>query len=549
VGEGVYGALDVSGSGNVLPEATRQKMEGAFGTDFSSVRVHEGSHVAQLGGLAYTQGTDVHFAAGKYRPGTPAGDRLIGHELTHVIQQSGGRVPSPQGTDSPVVRDKGLEQEADRLGELAAEGKQVSVLGAAGASAVLAKEAEAVQCKEGPIQLDEPKEPETGPTAQEMALANSVYNKVVASWGFLAQRQVLAVRSIYTEAQKPSKPSLLEEVLITLAEAALSGALGGFGGLIVMAVEKQVAKMFVSSALKAGAGRFRDAAGRFVTTEVGIKTAELASKKTATFVSEFAKYAMKDGIESLAKPKIKEALSEGKEPIDAFFEGQMNALVDAGKKGSDAAEDKRRDVMADPNPIQTAQGMYDGMNQIYDAAEEAQKSETLRNWLIYQSRVDTGVVEKGTTGEGTTNLAGEAWPSRWPWSTYIPGTLYVVIDRNLNVKKAHLKGSTAHMVALLEKTPINKLGIPVILDFDWPGVKDFYINVNERGFLWLVPRNGGAGNTFLRIQGGAHEVTGYDPMQGTYTGWIGGDPIQGAFSLWFGGVGSQTVEGKLPADK
>jgi hypothetical protein len=522
-------------------------MENAFGADFSMVRVHEDRSVTQLGAVAYAAGTDVHFAPGEYRPGTPIGDRLIGHELTHVIQQSEGRVPATQFAEIPVVRDKGLEEEADRQGELAAQGKPVASHVASGASGAFAKETKVVQRKEGPIQLDELNKSETGPTAQEMAQANSIYNKVVSSWSFLAQRQVLAVRSIYTEALKPSKPSLLEEVLITLAEAALAGALGGVGGLLAMAIEKQVAKIFISSALKAGAGRFRDAAGRFVTTEAGIKAAELASKNTAKFVSEFAKDAMKDGVKSLAKPKIKELLSAGKEPIDGFFEGQMNALVDAGKKGSEAAEDKRAEILANPNPIQTAQGVYEGMNEIYDATEEAQKSETLKSWMVYQSRVDTGVVGAGKPGEGTTDLHGERWPGLF--GSYIPGTLYVVIDRYLKVKKAHLKGSTAHLVALIERKRIRDLGIPVILDFDWPGVKDFYINVNEGGFLWLVPGGGGEGNTFLRIQDGAQEAIGYDEVRGSYTEYIGGDPVQGAFKLWDGRIGSQTVEGKLPPDK
>ena len=42
--------------------------------------------------LAYTQGTDIHFAPGQFEPDTSAGQQLLGHELTHVIQQAEGRV-------------------------------------------------------------------------------------------------------------------------------------------------------------------------------------------------------------------------------------------------------------------------------------------------------------------------------------------------------------------------------------------------------------------------------------------------------------------------
>ncbi len=79
------------GSGQALPENTRGSMESAFGADFSSVRVHTGSEAVQmnqeLGAQAFTHGSDVYFGSGKYSPGSREGNRLLGHELTHVVQQ------------------------------------------------------------------------------------------------------------------------------------------------------------------------------------------------------------------------------------------------------------------------------------------------------------------------------------------------------------------------------------------------------------------------------------------------------------------------------
>jgi hypothetical protein len=59
------------------------------------VRVHADVEARRLtddlGARAATIGRDVYFAPGEYRPGTHEGERLIGHELAHVIQQEGGQ--------------------------------------------------------------------------------------------------------------------------------------------------------------------------------------------------------------------------------------------------------------------------------------------------------------------------------------------------------------------------------------------------------------------------------------------------------------------------
>ncbi|MBD0372207.1 MAG: DUF4157 domain-containing protein [Pyrinomonadaceae bacterium] len=79
--------------GQPLDEKTRAFMEPRFGYDFSSVRVHTGARAAEsaqaVNARAYTLGTSVVFGAGQYAPSTHAGQRLLAHELTHVMQQSG----------------------------------------------------------------------------------------------------------------------------------------------------------------------------------------------------------------------------------------------------------------------------------------------------------------------------------------------------------------------------------------------------------------------------------------------------------------------------
>jgi hypothetical protein len=81
------------GGGQSLPESARAFFEPRFGHDFSQVRVHTSAQAAKtaqaVNARAFTLGHKVVFATGGYAPGTVAGKRLLAHELTHVVQQTG----------------------------------------------------------------------------------------------------------------------------------------------------------------------------------------------------------------------------------------------------------------------------------------------------------------------------------------------------------------------------------------------------------------------------------------------------------------------------
>ena len=81
----------IRGGGHPLTESERSFFEPRFGYDFSQVRVHTDTQAAEsarvLNARAFTVGRDVFFGKEQYAPGTSAGNRLIGHELTHVVQQ------------------------------------------------------------------------------------------------------------------------------------------------------------------------------------------------------------------------------------------------------------------------------------------------------------------------------------------------------------------------------------------------------------------------------------------------------------------------------
>ena len=110
--------------GKPLPEPVRQKMESALGADFADVRVHVGPEASSIGALAFAHGSDLYFAPGLYDPHTTHGQRLLGHELAHVVKQRQGRERNPFGAGVAVVQDPSLEAEAERLGMMAATHRQ-----------------------------------------------------------------------------------------------------------------------------------------------------------------------------------------------------------------------------------------------------------------------------------------------------------------------------------------------------------------------------------------------------------------------------------------
>ena len=98
-------AVVPSGGGMALPDQVLRRFTDAFGHDFSHVRIHTGASAnqaaEQIGAHAFAQGADLYFGAGEFAPDSPAGERLLAHELTHVVQHDEGRIPSGGGVSDP----------------------------------------------------------------------------------------------------------------------------------------------------------------------------------------------------------------------------------------------------------------------------------------------------------------------------------------------------------------------------------------------------------------------------------------------------------------
>ena len=109
--------------GSGLPHHSKQRFESAFGADLSAVRIHnelQHHQVARsLNAKAFTVGSDIFFSHGRYQPGSQKGDRLLAHELTHVLQQSSGGVTAKHVEPGAEIGDAkdSCEQEAESVAD------------------------------------------------------------------------------------------------------------------------------------------------------------------------------------------------------------------------------------------------------------------------------------------------------------------------------------------------------------------------------------------------------------------------------------------------
>ncbi len=104
------------GGGRTLDDGVARNIAPALGTPLDDVRIHTGRDADVLAraveARAFTVGNDIFFGAGEYRPGTSDGDRLIAHEVAHVVQQRGAPISGPLTVSQPG---DALEREAEAL--------------------------------------------------------------------------------------------------------------------------------------------------------------------------------------------------------------------------------------------------------------------------------------------------------------------------------------------------------------------------------------------------------------------------------------------------
>ena len=135
------GIEDRRGGGASLDAGVRERLAPGLGDPLSDVRIHTdtgaGTLARAVSARAFATGRDVFFAHGEYRPGTTDGDRLLAHELAHVVQQRGAPASGVMRLSQPG---DAHEREADTMAASAMTAAAAPAPVRAGGEALVARD-------------------------------------------------------------------------------------------------------------------------------------------------------------------------------------------------------------------------------------------------------------------------------------------------------------------------------------------------------------------------------------------------------------------------
>lgn len=492
-GEGGKASADVEaaieavrGGGQALDSGVRMEMEPAFGADFSGVRVHADTQADTLNravnARAFTTGQDIFFRDGEYSTDSSAGRELLAHELTHVVQQSGG-VRAKLEISQP---DDPAEQEADEVAQAVTRQAEVrkpeSLPGGKSIPGNLAAVGRKRLQRDHQEVKSETKEHKSDPEEELRITAKTPLEAAITNvrqqylWLFDEKKKGIA--EFQKAAAFKEKPTILGTILKTCALVALAALTEGFGEFI---------------------------AGGVVIEGISEHAEEVIHEVVKVAVSDSIKEGVEKGYE-----QIKDRVAEREmDALEAFVFIQNEALDEANRKTINIFDLSTRFREEDKKHPGTVRASLEKLRaelegKLKDAAK-LQFNASLDQWAVANARAELQekklIPETGQKGEkGGLDL------SSLPGAGSINGVLNLlasVDDRDPSIQiglfRASISGLSEPLMNNLQKRPIASLGIPIVIYIFIGGLLDrLIIRRNEagmisvdgspKGLLWLHDR-------------------------------------------------------------
>jgi hypothetical protein len=310
-------------AGAPLPPELQQRFESSLGVDLGGVRVHTGDASATaaeaVGAHAYTMGKDIHFATGAYSPGSPAGQKLLAHEVAHTVQQDGTAQRAQYKLAVSAVQDSS-EVEADRAADAMVAGRSFAVNNA-------------------PRRIHRFGTP---PKNRDKDASHDI-DRLASNYQDLMTKQLDGLDNLQHDMSITDPPTLKDELIKAAVVAVVAGAaallLDGVGGMILAgvatsvdsAVEEDVSVLEKQVLTETqNSGEERDAAIQALKL-AGENSKNMADTVKST-ICDTLKDAAKSGVQSAAA-----TVSGAQEPFRIFFETARTGIENTAHKSKEAA--------------------------------------------------------------------------------------------------------------------------------------------------------------------------------------------------------------------
>lgn len=501
------------GGGQALDTKVRGQMESAFGADFSKVRVHTdaGAHSLNraLNARAFTTGQDIFFNQSEYNPGRSGGRELIAHELTHVVQQTGGVQAKMRVGE---VGDQ-YEQEADRVAKQVMRMPEAQVI-QQDRECVARLQRLSVEDEENRLLAKPLTEQVTTSVQRQVATpsanlsdkilkankgkfadqTDSFINLAKDRYDKIFEFQMNAADRLKETAGSQDAPPLWRDILLVLVEIALAAATGGVGAAIGLSLTNKVSKyVFNNTMLKTATA---EAVGKIV--------ADMAKDATKAGIKELT-----DGVPSSVNTILGQIpIEKSDRSARAFFGSMSLNLIDKKNVMSDQIEVGRGLLKKYGQAgALAAQSIFEAAEKESKIAYEVQRNKGIQEWAVYQAKGDWG---KDKTG-GTKMSGKPKLGSNDRGILELRGSWFS--NSKLNINFAKMEGMNNALRPDIAKTAINDLKIPIYLELEvgnelgWadknishevqPKVYfsrdekgDYWFNTKQSGFVMLAPKVG-----------------------------------------------------------